>query len=117
MNRRYARLYATPAEIRKLTRSAERRGLSVSDYVRAALDLPPVYSRRATSSEVLGSEHHDVHRALKVRLRDDDEARSLQDRAAEIDATDCDYMRVRLKLPRLRDRRVRGGAPQGKRRP
>lgn len=112
MTRRYARLYASPAEIRKLDGEAKRRDLSLSDYVRARMNLPAIYSRRKAGAR--GAAHHAELRAVLVRISED-EAVQLEELARAIDATDCDLMRVACGLPRLRGTRTRGGAPMGNR--
>lgn len=99
-----------------ISAQARRRKMPLSGLIRGAIGLPAIDNpyagsrpRRARGAHVGRS----AMRAVKVSLRDAEERAGITACAIAVDATDCDYMRMSVGLPRLRPRRVMCGAAIG----
>lgn len=112
MTRHYLPIPLSPAEARSLSARARRSRRSVSDEIRVALGIEPTQARNNTRG-VRGYPHGSMPR-VKLQISDEDRA-ELVARAEAAEMTTADYVRAALGLPRLRSRRVSGGAPVGNR--
>lgn len=103
--RRYARLYATPAEVARIVVKAAKGPCALSDYVRLCLGLP-VTRQSSAITAAKGSAHHKTQVCVQIALKSEEEAAKITEAAKAIDATDSDYIRMKCGLKRTRARRV-----------
>lgn len=111
-DRPYLRIRLSPTEARTLSALARKNDRSVSDEIRTAVGLPVKDS--ATNPHRAKGHIRDGSRMVKIQLSED-ERDSVRQEAAAAEATDRDYVRMALGLPRLRPDRVNAGAPAGNR--